>query len=113
MSESQNPDAGFSNRHNRILNEVPELDEGDKVKIQMLTDGASSKDERTLTVAEKVGGDGVSTFRGRERDAYVLTGYGAEYRLGVVTRVGEDRVELSWKSRPCGRWVKSIEVVNA
>lgn len=101
-------------RHERVLNELPELEEGDKVSVTMSPDAPWSNDQRTLTVekpSKQKTSDGVN---GVTSAGYILSGYGTQYRLSVVESLtgAYERVNLSWKSRPSGRWVKSIEVLD-
>ena len=92
------------------INQIPDLDVGDKVRVETCYDYAP---DRTLTVVEE--GTDVNSaciFNNPDSSGYVLEGYGTEYHLTTAGNQHWRRVDIVFKSRPEGQTVSNIEVIE-
>jgi len=81
------------------ISEMPELRPGDKIST---THRGKNTTDRTLTVEVA-----------KENGDYVLSGYGTQYVLTLEPQMHKpDWVLLCWQSRPEGRIVRTLEVLE-
>ncbi len=92
------------------MNQIPDLDVGDKVHVETKWDYAP---DRTLTVSEvdtDVNAQSIVATRGD--DGYVLEGYGTEYHLVTTGTLHWQRVDIVFQSKPEGQIVSNIEIIE-
>lgn len=98
-------------KFDRWINEIPNVESGDKVRVE--TDGSWAPD-RTLTVEEvnvEAAPDGLLETQYQD-EACVLSGYGTEYELFVTGTPHWLAVDIRSPSMDHGQRVSNIEVLE-